>query len=214
MTKSPGPRFAEALAYARELHFSQKRKGTQIPYIAHLLAVAAIVLEHGGDEDQAIAALLHDGPEDQGGQATLEEIERRFGRRVAGIVASCSDTFEQPKPEWEERKSAYIAHVGEAPSNDFLLVSLADKVHNLDSIRRDYQNLGAEVWKRFKKPKEKTLWYYESLYEAYVLRMGESHPALLRELRRSLDELQGDPEGGGVRRGGEREGRPVTGSAI
>jgi (p)ppGpp synthase/HD superfamily hydrolase len=191
MTKSPGPRFAEALAYARELHSSQKRKGTEIPYIAHLLAVAAIVLEHGGDEDQAIAALLHDGPEDQGGIATLEEIERRFGRRVSRIVANCTDTLEKPKPAWKLRKARYIERVRKARTDDFLLVSLADKVHNLDSIRRDHESLGARVWKRFKKSKEKTLSYYESLYEAYSVRMGKSHPTLLRELRRSLDELLG-----------------------
>ena len=104
-------RFEDALAYAAHLHAGQPRKDTAIPYVAHLLAVCSLVLEDGGDEDEAIAALLHDGPEDAGGHETLEEIRRRFGDRVADIVADCSDTFETPKPPWRERKEAYLAHL-------------------------------------------------------------------------------------------------------
>ncbi len=193
MTKDPGPRFTEALAYARGLHHGQKRKGTEIPYFAHLLAVTAIVLEHGGDEDQAIAALLHDAPEDQGGEATLKEIEHLFGKRVARMVEACTDTFEDPKPAWKQRKTSYIEHLRTARSKDFLLVSLADKVHNLGAIRRDHDQIAGKIWRRFGKPKKMTLWYYESLYEVYRDRMGKSHPSLVAELRRSLEELRGAP---------------------
>ena len=193
MTRDPGPRFTEALAYARGLHHGQKRKGTQIPYFSHLLAVASIVLEHGGDEDQAIAALLHDGPEDQGGEATLKEIEHLFGKRVAKIVEACTDTFVIPKPPWQQRKKSYVEHLKKARSKDFLLVSLADKVHNLNAIRRDHDQIGEEIWRRFKRSKETTLGYYESLYEIYRRRMGKSHPSLVAELRRPLAELRGAP---------------------
>ena len=195
MTKDPGPRCTEATGYVRGLHHGQKRKGTDIPYFAHLLGVAAIVLEHGGDEDQAIAALLHDGPEDQGGEATLKEIEHLFGKRVAKMVEACTDTFDIPKPPWEQRKKRYIAHLKKARSKDFLLVSLADKVHNLNAIRRDHDQIGEKIWRRFKKPKKMLLWYYESLYEIYRRRMGKSHPALVDELRRPLEELRGAPLG-------------------
>src|SRR5205085_11747027 len=119
-------RFEEALAFAARLHKSQLRKGTGVPYVSHLLAVAGIALEHGADEDEAIAALLHDAIEDQGGAATREEIRRRFGDRVVGIVDGCSDTDVSPKPPWRERKEAYIAHVRDA-SPSVRLVSAADK---------------------------------------------------------------------------------------
>ena len=101
-------RFAEAFEYAAELHREQTRKGSEIPYLSHLMAVASLVMENGGDEDQAVAALLHDGPEDQGGRATLKEIRRRFGERVASIVEGCTDTFESPKPRWKPRKLGYL----------------------------------------------------------------------------------------------------------
>ncbi len=126
------PRFDEAVGLAADLHRAQVRKGTNVPYLAHLLAVAALVLEQGGDEDEAIASLLHDAVEDQGGQPTLIRIRERFGERVAAIVAACSDTDQQPKPPWRERKEAYIAHLGQ-PGLDpgVLRVSLANKLHNL-----------------------------------------------------------------------------------
>src|SRR5271157_5627946 len=102
-------RFDDAFRYAHFLHRAQTRKGTAIPYISHLMGVAALVIEHGGDEDQAIAALLHDGPEDQGGRATLTDIERRFGAGVAKIDSDCTDAWTEPKPEWRLRKEAYLA---------------------------------------------------------------------------------------------------------
>src|SRR6059058_2516417 len=126
--------FDEAFAFAAGLHRDQTRKGPAgIPYIAHLMSVAALVLEAGGSETQAIAALLHDGPEDRGGEERLADIERVFGADVAKIVSDCSDTFEHPKPPWRERKEHYIAHLAEA-DEDSLLVSLADKVHSARAI--------------------------------------------------------------------------------
>src|SRR5688572_28956686 len=121
-------RFREALVYACELHADQKRKGSDTPYVAHLLAVASLALEHGASEDVAIAALLHDAVEDQGGRPTAEEIGRRFGDAVKAIVDACSDTDVQPKPPWRARKERYIAHVEHAPRS-VLLVSACDKLH-------------------------------------------------------------------------------------
>ena len=142
-------RFEQALVLAHQLHANQVRKGTTIPYIGHLLAVTAIVIENGGSEDEAIAALLHDAVEDQGGATTREEIRQRFGENVAVIVDGLSDTDQTPKPPWRARKEAYIAHLSEA-SSSVLLVSLADKIHNAGSILRDLRNEGVSVWSRFK----------------------------------------------------------------
>lgn len=164
--KPVSQRFHAALAYASELHASQRRKGTMIPYVAHLLAVTSIVLEAGGTEDEAIAALLHDGPEDQGGEKTLEEIRRRFGDRVAKTVAACSDTFEDPKPEWEKRKRDYIEHLAQADEST-LLVSAADKLHNARATLRDVRQLGEIVWRRFSATREQTLENYRNLIAAY-----------------------------------------------
>jgi len=159
-------RFDEALSYASRLHRDQRRKGTDIPYISHLLSVAALVLEHGGDEDQAIAALLHDATEDQGGEATLIDIRGRFGDKVAAIVADCTDAWEEPKPAWRQRKENYIAHLPQkAPAS--LLVSLADKTHNARAILNDYRRIGDDLWPRFNGGKEGTLWYYQSLAAVY-----------------------------------------------
>src|SRR5215831_5244587 len=141
-------RFDEAFQYAHGLHRTQTRKGTTVPYISHLMAVAALVIEHGGDEDQAIAALLHDAAEDQGGLATLGDIERRFGAKVAEIVSDCSDACTEPKPEWRARKKAYLAKLSTKPKCS-LLVSLADKVHNAEAILYDYRVLGDRLWARF-----------------------------------------------------------------
>jgi (p)ppGpp synthase/HD superfamily hydrolase len=160
------PRFSQALAYAEELHRDQKRKASEVPYISHLLAVCALVIENGGDEDQAIAALLHDAVEDQGGEGTLSVILARFGERVARIVLACSDTAVVPKPEWRPRKETYIARM-ESEGEDVLLVSLADKVHNARSILLDHQAIGDEVWTRFNGKQEGTLWYYRALCEAF-----------------------------------------------
>lgn len=146
-------RFDEALIFASRLHAKQVRKGSGIPYISHLLAVTALVLEHGGGEDEAIAALLHDAIEDQGGDATRQEIRRRFGEVVVEIVNGCTDTDSTPKPPWRERKEAYIAHLPTATSS-ILLVSAADKLHNVRSILNDYRVVGEEIWQRFKAGKQ------------------------------------------------------------
>ena len=133
-------RFEEAFSYATRLHAGQYRKDTTVPYVAHLLGVASLVLEGGGDEDQAIAALLHDAVEDQGGKATLEEIRRRFGETVAAIVEGCTDAMTIPKPPWRERKEAYIVHLRTASAPQ-RLVSAADKLHNARAILADYRAL-------------------------------------------------------------------------
>ena len=135
-------KFHETLSYASTLHAKRARKGAQIPYVAHLLAVASIVMEAGGDETEAMAALLHDGPEDRGGQKALDEIRHRFGNPVANIVANCSDTFEEQKPEWEERKRHYVEHLRNADTST-LLVSAADKLHNARATVRDLRAHGA-----------------------------------------------------------------------
>ena len=179
-------RLADAFRYATELHADQKRKGTERPYLSHLLAVAGLVVENGGDEDQTIAALLHDGPEDRGGLETLATIRERFGDRVADLVSDCSDTFEEPKSEWRLRKKQYIEHAGKQASLDALLVSLADKVHNLGCIERDFRHLGDRIWERFAADRVQVLWYYESLHGVYKERLGESQKVLITELRRLL----------------------------
>ena len=155
-------RFDRALAYAAELHRQQLRKGSAVPYVAHLLAVSAIALEHGADEDEAIAALLHDAIEDQGGATTRAEIRARFGARVTAIVDGCTDADSMPKPPWRERKVAYIAHLPHA-SDSVRLVSASDKLHNARSILRDYRAQGEALWQRFRGGREGTLWYYREL---------------------------------------------------
>lgn len=166
-------RFDEALVLAAGLHREQRRKGGDIPYISHLLAVCAIVLEHGGDEDEAVAALLHDGPEDQGGEATLALIGRLFGERVRSIVAACSDTFETPKPPWLDRKTAYLAHLsGPGASRSVLLVSAADKLHNLITTIDDLDAQGPAFWDRFNSTAGQQLWYYRSLSTVFRERLG------------------------------------------
>ncbi len=179
-------RFEEALVLAAQLHARQVRKGTAIPYISHLLAVTSLVLENGGGEDEAIAALLHDAIEDQGGAETREEIRRRFGDAVAAIVDGCSDTDVIPKPPWRERKERYIAHLRAAPPA-VRLVSAADKLHNVRSILADYRVFGEVLWRRFNGGKAGTLWYYRSVTD--TLRAVASSP-LIDELDRTLAELE------------------------
>lgn len=183
-----GDRFEDALVYAARLHGGQGRTGTAVPYVSHLLAVCALVLEDGGDEDEAIAALLHDGPEDAGDnpREVLGEIRQRFGERVAGIVEECSDTLERPKPDWAPRKKAYIAHLGQA-SPSALRVSLADKLHNARSIAHDLDVVGDEVWTRFNAPREDTLWYYRSLAEVFSRRSSSPMAAELNSIVADLD---------------------------
>jgi (p)ppGpp synthase/HD superfamily hydrolase len=173
-------RFDRALLYATHVHGGQVRKGTSVPYVAHLLAIAATVLEYGGSEDMAIAALLHDAVEDQGGEPRLSDIRNRFGDRVADfgdrvadIVRSCSDSVAnassgQPKEDWSNRKTRYIKHL-KSVDKKTLLVFLSDKIHNARSILRDLRKpeIGTSVWKRFKKSKDESLWYYRELPNAF-----------------------------------------------
>jgi (p)ppGpp synthase/HD superfamily hydrolase len=180
-------RFCDALVYAAELHAEQRRKLSGEPYVAHLLAVAAMVMEHGGDEDEAIAALLHDAVEDQGGMATLEEIRRRFGLTVAAIVEGCSDSFVTPKPPWQQRKEAYVARLGGA-SGSVRLISAADKLHNARSIICGYRRDGEAIWESFRGGRDGTLWYYRAVAEVFR-RAGES--SLVDELERVVAELEG-----------------------
>jgi (p)ppGpp synthase/HD superfamily hydrolase len=180
-------RYGRALAYAAEKHAGQKRKGTRIPYISHPLAVASLVLEYGGSEDEVIAALLHDVPEDCGGQEVLDEIRQKFGMGAAAIVEGCSDTLESPKPKWRPRKEAHIANLQTA-HRSVRLVAAADKLHNALSILRDYRkrSVGEKVWERFAAPKEEVLWYYGAVTRA--LRAKGSSP-LVEELDRAVGEI-------------------------
>jgi (p)ppGpp synthase/HD superfamily hydrolase len=164
--KKPRSRLSGAFDFAYQLHSHQRRKGTHIPYIAHLMAVSALVLEANGDEDQVIAALLHDAAEDQGGIETLNHIRTLFGERVARIVEGCSDTLVSPKPPWRKRKETYLKHLQEAPS-EVVLVSLADKLHNARSILRDIQRNGTAIFDKFNGGKAGTLWYYRRLVEIF-----------------------------------------------
>jgi len=166
-------RFDQAFAYARHLHSEQRRKGTDVPYVAHLMGVAALVLEDGGDEDQAIAALLHDAAEDQGGLETLEEIRGLFGDRIADIVEACSDSLATPRPPWRERKERYLEHLRQA-GPDVQRVSRADKLNNARGILRDLSRMGDDVWQRFSGGKDGVLWYYRTLVQ--VLQAGEPSP--------------------------------------
>jgi (p)ppGpp synthase/HD superfamily hydrolase len=179
-------KFERALVYASRLHRNQNRKGTHVPYITHLLAVAAIVGENGGTENEVVAALLHDAPEDQGGEATLEDIRARFGDEVAKIVAGCTDTYEDPKPPWRERKETYVAHLSGAPGS-VRLVSSADKLHNARTVLSDYRALGEDLWNRFNGGREGTLWYYRAIVDG--LRIGDEDP-VVEELDRIVTELE------------------------
>jgi GTP pyrophosphokinase len=181
-----GKKFERALVYAAQVHRDQTRKGSAVPYVTHLLAVAAIVGENGGTEDEIIAALLHDAPEDHGGQSRLDEIRSTFGDAVAEIVAGCSDTFEDPKPEWWARKRAYVRHVSTA-SPSVRLVSSADKLHNARSILADYRASGERLWSRFTGGREGTLWYYRALVDAYG---GPDSGPIVWELDRAVAEIE------------------------
>ena len=179
-------RFAEALAYATEVHATQLRKGTDIPYVAHLLGVCSLVLEDGGTEDEAVAALLHDAAEDHGGQETLDEIDRKFGPDVAEIVEGLSDTLETPKPPWRPRKEAYLAHLEDASPGE-LRVSLADKLHNARAILYDFRAHGDSVWTRFGGRREGTIWYHGELARAFM----KLYPGpLAEEYRRTVEQLR------------------------
>lgn len=179
-------RYGSALAFAFALHASQQRKGSGVPYVSHLLAVSALVIEHGGDEDQAIAALLHDAIEDQGGDAARVQIRERFGERVVQIVDGCTDAQALPKPPWQARKETYLAHLDVADPS-IRLVSLADKVHNARTILMDYRQYGEAFWTRFTTGREGTLWYYRALADAF--RRHGATP-LTDELERCVAEIE------------------------
>jgi len=183
-------RFGDALKFAEAAHRTQRRKGTDIPYVAHLLAVAAIALEHGGDEDQAIAALLHDAVEDQGGRAMEARLRAGFGDRVADIVMHCTDAEVVPKPPWRARKEAYVAGLAHTPP-EALLVSMADKLHNAQSILADHAEIGEDLWARFKGGRDGTLWYYRALSDAYAARAPQGATArLAARLAATVAELE------------------------
>ena len=188
MTKLSG-RFDDAFKYAHDVHIGQTRKGTGAPYIAHLMGVASIVLDDGGSENEAIAALLHDAAEDQGGRERLADIDARFGREVAQIVEDCTDSWETPKRPWAERKRAYVHHARKlaAPS---LRVSAADKVHNTYAILRDLRNLGEAVWSRFNATPDDVMAYYEGLVRAYREagggRLVDELDRIVRGIRREM----------------------------
>jgi len=178
------PRLQDAISYALTAHAGQVRKGTTIPYASHLLAVCAIVQEHSGDEDLACAAMLHDTIEDCGA-AHGPAIEAKFGPRVAGVVRACSDTDVQPKPPWQARKEAYLAHLEQADA-DTLLVSCADKLHNARAIGMDLRTHGPAMLRRFNAPPGGTAWYYQALAEVFARRMPGP---LARELALVASEL-------------------------
>jgi len=176
------------MVYAHQVHQNQRRKGTGIPYIAHILGVAALAIEYGAGEDEAIGALLHDAAEDGGGEATLAEIRARFGDAVADIVLGCSDSLvEDPEDKlpWRERKENYLAHLENA-STSVCLVSAADKLHNVRSIMRDYREHGEDIWERFQGRRDGTLWYYETVADTLVRRYRTQ---LSRDLQDAVDEL-------------------------
>jgi (p)ppGpp synthase/HD superfamily hydrolase len=191
-------RFVAAFELASRLH-AGRRLGTEIPYVAHLLVVTGLVLEDGGGEDEAIAAMLHDSVEDGGGRPLLARIEREFGARVAMIVAACSDTLEADDARpWRERKAAYMTHLPSVTDDAVLRVVLADKVHNARSIVRIYRDEGHALWDRFtNKTAEDQLWYYGELLGFFDARRPGP---LVEDLRRAVDELTGlvlaDPEQG------------------
>jgi (p)ppGpp synthase/HD superfamily hydrolase len=183
---SLSPRFADALTYVAALHAQQRRKVSGEPYLAHLLAVAAIVLEHGGVEDEAIAALLHDAAEDQGGAATLEDIRQRFGAAVADIVDGCSDALVSPKPPWRQRKQTHIDHLRNA-SPSVRLVVAADKLHNVASLMREYRRRGESLWPIFHGGRDGTFWYYRAVTD--VLMQAAVTP-IVEELDHAVEELR------------------------
>jgi len=185
-------RFEQALIYAYHLHRHQVRKVSSVPYISHLLSVAALVLEDGGNEDEAIAALLHDAIEDQGGLPTRAAIYEQFGEQVGAIVDGCTEWDELPKPPWKVRKLRYLENLRWA-SSSVRRVSLADKLHNLRSLLSDWQMSGDRIWLEFNSPPAEMLWFYQSLMHAYSNlnenRMMEDFKQAVTELRQRVNSL-------------------------
>ncbi len=181
-----GPRFLRAFALAAEKHSRQTRKASTIPYLAHLMGVASLVLEFGGDQDLAIAALLHDVVEDCGGLPMMKEVKRSFGPRVAKIVDECTDSYGEPKGPWRDRKEAYLGHLKNA-GPDTRLVSAADKLNNVRSILADYREVGEAVWERFNGGRAGTLWYYRALRDEFERAKPNR---LVREFALAVRELE------------------------
>ena len=180
-----GQRFDRALLFASRMHAGQPRKATKVPYIAHLLGVAALVLEAGGDEDLAIAALLHDVVEDCGGAPVLKKVRRYFGKRVAHIVDGCTDSYTNPKPPWRQRKQQFLQKLRDA-DHDTRLVAAADKLYNARSIVSDCREIGESIWLRFSGGREGTLWYYQALADELL----RAPNRLSKELQTVVTDLQ------------------------
>ena len=181
-----GERFVDALGYATRAHAGQRRANDGQPYIAHLLRVAGLVIQDGGSEDEAIASLLHDAVEDQGGVERLDDIRERYGPAVAGIVDECTDSYGEPRPSWRARKERYLAELDHS-SPGALRVSLADKLDNVSSLIRAYRIDGEELWDRSNKGPDDVRWYYGTL----VAKFAELRPGRLAdELRRTVAELE------------------------
>lgn len=182
-----GERFSNAVALAVELHATQTRKSIGVPFVSHLLAVASLIIEDGGDEDEAIAGILHDVLEDQPEKVTAEQIETRFGARVREMVEACTDTppgySGGPKAPWRTRKEAYLAKL--AASKVPARVCLADKLHNLRSMVTDYRLQGEELWTCFGGGRDGTLWYYRAIYDIFKKRGVEGR--LMHEFTHTLD---------------------------
>jgi (p)ppGpp synthase/HD superfamily hydrolase len=179
-----GPRFRDALVWAGELHERQTRKGVRTPYVGHLLGVCALVIAAGGDEDQAIAALLHDAVEDQ--PVTIPDVEERFGPRVAKIVDACTDSYERPKKKWRKRKEQYLERLPNAP-DDALLVVVADKLDNARAILADVRREGTRAFDKFNGKQDGTVWYYGALLDILIERFP--HP-LTEELASIVGQIQ------------------------
>jgi len=179
-------RVEAALVHAATLHHDQRRKGSEVPYITHLVSVAILVGEAGGDEDQVVAALLHDSLEDQPERTSFEDLGARYGARVAELVRACSDSEVKPKPPWRERKERYLEHLRTVPA-EVLVISCADKLHNARTIVSDLRVLGAALWPRFTGGRDGTLWYYREITRA--LRERGAPSSLLEELERSVAEM-------------------------
>ncbi|MGI0495599.1 HD domain-containing protein [Alkalinema pantanalense CENA528] len=175
-------RFPQALTYAHQLHAQQYRKGSKIPYISHLLSVAALVLEDGGDEDSAIAALLHDAIEDQGGATTREVIRQQFGDRVTHLIDTCTESDITPKPPWKHRKTQYLEQLKTA-SDDAIRIILADKLHNARSIHRDLQTHPDQTWQKFNASPSDIRWFYQS---CLTILQQRSQSPMVKELQQIL----------------------------
>lgn len=193
-------RFLDAVRYAALVHADQRRKGTKIPYLGHLLAVASLVIDAGGTEDEAIAALLHDAAEDQGGRRRLEDIRTHFGPRVADIVESCSDSLEEDPTEkapWRERKQRYIDQLAADDDVSVYLISAADKLHNARSMLDDYRVVGDRLWSRFSRDggRDRIIWNYRQLIGVYGGGPGDPRrTSIVRRLTDVVDALESESE--------------------